>query len=233
MGWALGDSAASYHERPAERDHRIVQYKMILKRGLIPTQDDPENVRGRGGLRPDANTHAERRGAHSGTDSRVPQRQSVDRVQLQESGRAVPVCAASAGGSTVRSTGQKATRSGARVPKQSDGTALAANDALDPQIPRGGRGGSGGLSAAAISEQIHAPGRDAVGGGGWRARLAERAGHGGDSPAGIPAVRPSRLRAPGGNFSSACVQLAAQRALSEASGQMGAHAARGGAGRRR
>ena len=42
---------------------RIVQYKMILKRGLIPTQDDPENVRGRGGLRPDANTHAERRDA--------------------------------------------------------------------------------------------------------------------------------------------------------------------------
>src|ERR1700682_2064764 len=179
MGWALGDSAASYHERPAERDHRIVQYKMILKRGLIPTQDDPENVRGRGGLRPDANTHAERRGAHSGTDSRVPQRQSVDRVQRAESGRVVPLCATSAGGAGIRQAGQEAARDDSSLPEQSDGTELAANDALDPQIPRGGRGGSGGLSAAAISEQIHAPGRDAVGGGGWRARRAGRGGPGG------------------------------------------------------
>src|SRR5258708_27511274 len=43
---------------------RIVQHKMILKLGLFPIQDDRENGRlGIGVQRPDADTHAERRGS--------------------------------------------------------------------------------------------------------------------------------------------------------------------------
>jgi hypothetical protein len=56
---------------------------MILKPGLIPTQDDPENVRRRGGLRPGADTDAKRRTTQPGADSPVPARQPSDRIYGQ------------------------------------------------------------------------------------------------------------------------------------------------------
>src|SRR4051812_18360762 len=80
-----------YHAAGKVNRMRIVQYKMILKRDLIPIQGDPENVRRRGGLRRDASTHAERRSAHPGTDSRVPQRQSADRIQRSKPSRVIRV----------------------------------------------------------------------------------------------------------------------------------------------
>src|SRR5260370_13721847 len=107
---------------------------MILKPGLIPIQDDPENVRRRGVPRPDADTHAERRGTHPGTDASVPPRQSRDPIQRPEPSRAVRVCAALVGGSGVRQATQEAARSDSSVPEQGHRTELAADHPLDPPM---------------------------------------------------------------------------------------------------
>src|SRR5258708_7763063 len=97
---------------PYLKESLIVQYKMILKRGLIPIQHDPENMRSQGVSRPDATTHAERRDADRSTNPRVPQRQPGDRIRGAEPGRTVPVGAASAGGKGVRGARQEAAGSG-------------------------------------------------------------------------------------------------------------------------
>src|ERR1019366_3984946 len=73
-------SHPSVYEEAARSYMRIVQYKMILKQDLIPIQDDPENVKGQGVPRPDANTYAERRIADLGADPGVPQGQPDHRV---------------------------------------------------------------------------------------------------------------------------------------------------------
>src|SRR5450759_1868218 len=86
---------------------RIVQYKMILKQDLIPIQDDPENVKGWGVPRPDANTYAERRSAERRADSRVPPGQRDHRVPRPEPGRIVRLGGAGPGGTGVCHAGQE------------------------------------------------------------------------------------------------------------------------------
>ena len=207
---------------------RIVQYKMILKRELIPIQDDRENGGGGGGLRPDANTHAERRCTHPGTDPRVPQRQSIHRIHRPKPSRVVRICAAGVGRSGVRPAGQEAAGSGSGLPEQGHRAEPAADDATDSQIPPGGRGGSGSVPPAAFSGQIHQRRRGAMGGSGPRPRLAQRAGHRAPFQAGVRAVRTGRPCAPGGDLGRTPVPLAGQRAVPEAGGEVGAHAAQRG-----
>src|SRR5208337_4294366 len=120
---------------------------MILKPGLIPIQDDPENVRGRGLLRPDANTDAKRRGADPGTDPGVPARQSRDPIQRPEPGRAVPVCATGAGGARVHTARQEGAGSDSGLCEQGHGTEPAPGDAVDPPVPAERGGGSQTVSS--------------------------------------------------------------------------------------
>src|ERR1039458_1972545 len=62
----------SVHQSLAKCSGRIVQCKMILKRDLIPMQDDTENGGGlTGELRPNARTHADRRDIESRSDQPV------------------------------------------------------------------------------------------------------------------------------------------------------------------
>src|ERR1019366_8075156 len=85
-------------QRPYFTRRRIVQYKMILKQDLIPIQDDPENVKGQGVPRSDANTYAERRIADLGADPGVSQGQRDHRVPRPEPGRIVRLGGTSLGG---------------------------------------------------------------------------------------------------------------------------------------
>src|SRR5437764_8795365 len=126
---------------------RVVQYKMILKRDLIPTQDDPENVRRRGGLRPDANTHAERRSTDQKTARRVFEGQRRDRVPSPKPGRTVRLGPGSISRAGIRCAGQETAWSDSSLPEQNHRTQPAASDAMDPPIPAGGRGASGRVPA--------------------------------------------------------------------------------------
>src|ERR1035437_6305004 len=76
-------------------ERRIVQRKMIVKRDLIPMQDDPENGGGlTGELRPNARTYAERRDIESRSDQPVFDTGRRHRVCRTEPRRKVRVCAA-------------------------------------------------------------------------------------------------------------------------------------------
>src|ERR1039457_4313233 len=80
------------------RLRRIVQRKMILKRDLIPMQDDTENGGGlTGELRPNARTHADRRDIESRSDQPVFETGRHHRICRAEPRRKVRVCAAVAG----------------------------------------------------------------------------------------------------------------------------------------
>src|ERR1700682_935456 len=95
---------------------------MILKRGLIPIQGDPEKMRSEGAVRRVANTHGERRSANRTTDPGVPERQRGDRLRGADAGGAVPMGAGRAGGSRVRRARQKTAGSGASLPEQGNRT---------------------------------------------------------------------------------------------------------------
>jgi hypothetical protein len=198
---------------------------MILKRELIPIQDDRENVRERGGLRSDATTHAKRRSADPGTDPRVPRRQSCHRIQRPEPGRAVQICGTSFSGSGVCRARQEAAGDDPLVLKQSHRAQRAANDAVDSQVLPGGRDRGGSVSPEAFPGRIYGSRPCGVGQGGSRARLAQRAGHGTHTQAGIRAVRARRVCATGGAIGLPSVQLAARRGVSETGCPMGADAA--------
>src|ERR1035437_9257455 len=203
---------------------RIVQYKMILKQDLIPIQDDPENVKRRGVPRPNANTYAERRRAHRGTDSRVPQGQRGHRVPRPEAGRIVRLGAASLGGTGVCHAGQEAARSGAGLHRQDDRAEPTPGHTVDPQVPRRRSCGSGALPAAALPGEVQQSRRGAAGRSGPSARLAERAGDGAHHAARTPTVRQGRICAAGGNLRGASVQSARQRRVPQTGGEMGADA---------
>src|SRR5579871_1859981 len=158
---------------------------MILKRGLIPTQDDPENMRGRGGLRPDADTDAERRATQPGADPGVPQSQSGHRIHRPKQGRAVSVCAAGAGSARVPGARQEAAWEDSGLPEQGYRIEFAAADAVNPQVPPGRSGGTEGVPPAAISHSVHQSRCGAAGEIGWDAWLVERAGDGADPKARI------------------------------------------------
>src|SRR5579885_2342821 len=198
---------------------RTVQYKMILKPGLIPTQDDPENTRRRGSLRPDESVPAERRTSHAGADPRISQRQPSHRICGPEPSRAIRVCTAGAGGSGVRNRReQEAARDDSRLLEQGDRAELAATDAADSPVPAGRNGAGQAVPAASLSGQVPAPGCGVVGRGGSGSRLAQWASYGVYSQARGGAVRQSRVRAPGGDLGSASIQYAAQRRLPETGG---------------
>src|ERR1700689_4039234 len=121
--------------RGGGRRSRIVQYKMILKRGLIPIQGDPEKMRSQGDPRRVANTHGERRNANGSTDPGVPERQPGDCLRGAEPGGTVQVEGARAGGPGVCRARQEGEGCGSSLPEQGYGTEPAANDAADPAIP--------------------------------------------------------------------------------------------------
>src|SRR5271165_2458276 len=111
---------------------------MILKRELIPIQDDPENGGWLGSLRPGANTHAERRGPDEGTDSGVPERQRGNRIQRAKPRRALRLGAAGFGGARICRARQEAAGTDSSLHRQDDGTQPATSDAADPQVSRRG-----------------------------------------------------------------------------------------------
>src|ERR1035438_2294222 len=201
--------APIYHARRFRYLPRIVQYKMILKRDLIPIQDDPEKMRSQGVWRPVANTHGERRNADRSTDPGVPQRQPGDRVRRAEPRGTVPVGAASAGGPGVRGARQEAAGYGSSLHEQSHGAEPAPDDAADPAIPGRGCGDRGGVPTPKLSEQVQQSRHRSTGGAGSRAPLAERAGDGAHSETGARTIRQIRIRTTGGDLGGASVQSAA------------------------
>src|ERR1039458_8988227 len=69
LGWFILFTSFRIHFDRAVQPRRIVQCKMILKRDLIPMQDDTENGGGlTGELRPNARTYADRRDVESRSD---------------------------------------------------------------------------------------------------------------------------------------------------------------------
>src|ERR1039458_7548391 len=99
----------SIDHRMGGRQIRIVQCKMILKRDLIPMQDDTENGGGlTGELRPNARTYADRREIESRSDLPVFETGRHHRICRTEPCRKVRVCAAITGRPRVCSTRQEA-----------------------------------------------------------------------------------------------------------------------------
>src|ERR1019366_7670028 len=191
---------------------------------LIPIQDDPENVKGQGVPRPDANTYAERRIADLGADPGVPQGQRDHRVPRPEPGRIVRLGGTSLGGPGVCHAGKEAARNGSSLHRQGDRLEPTPDHAVDPQVPRRRSGGSGELPAAALPGEIQEAGGGAAGGSGPCAWLAERAGNGAHYAARTPTVRQGRVCASGGNLRGASVQSAGQRGVPQTGGEMGADA---------
>src|SRR5450759_1069843 len=94
---------------------------MILKRDLIPMQDDPENGGGSTGeLRPNAGTYAERRDTESRSDQPVSGIGRRHRVCRTEPRREVHVCAAIADSARVCPARQEAAWGDSRLPAQND-----------------------------------------------------------------------------------------------------------------
>src|ERR1035441_2437196 len=118
---------------------RIVQCKMILKRDLIPMQDDTENGGGlTGELRPNARTYADRRDVESRSDQPVFGTGRHYRICRTEPRRKVRICAAIAGGARVCTARQEAARRHPRLPEQNDRIEPAADRAADSDVHRNG-----------------------------------------------------------------------------------------------
>jgi hypothetical protein len=197
---------------------------MILKRKLIPTQDDPENRSWLGFLRPVANTHAERRSADEGTDSGVPKRQPGNHIQRGKPRRTLPLGGAGFGGARICRARQEAARRDSSLHREDDRIEPAAGDPVDPPISDRGSSRSGPLPAPTLCGKVHQQRHRAASRGGLCTRLAERAGYATDTEAGAGVVRQGRVCAFGGGVGGASVQLAPQRALPEGGGEMGANA---------
>src|ERR1035438_2824247 len=117
-----------YHALQARR---IVQRKMILKRDLIPMQDDTENEGGlTGELRPNARTHADRRDIESRSDQPVFETGRHHRICRAEARRKVRVCAAITGRARVCTPRQEAARRHPRLPEQNDRIGRGADRAV-------------------------------------------------------------------------------------------------------
>src|SRR6266446_7399629 len=196
---------------------RVVQYKMILKRVLIPTQDDPENRRFEVDVRrPGANTHGERRGSDRAADQRVFEGQQRHRIYGPRPGRGLRMDGANAGGPGVQASKQEEAGSHPGLPEQGHGAEPAPDNAADPELREDRDGGSQVIPAAAISEQVHRARYRAAGRSGSGAPALERARHAVHSQTGIPGVRQAGVCAPGRDLSVALVQLAPQPALPQA-----------------
>src|ERR1035441_5345568 len=116
-----GDPVLSLDYRCLAGIARIVQCKMILKRDLIPMQDDTENGGGlTGELRPNARTYADRRDVESRSDQPVFGTGRHYRICRTEPRRKVRICAAIAGGARVCTARQEAARRHPRLPEQND-----------------------------------------------------------------------------------------------------------------
>src|SRR5205807_3991957 len=112
---------------------------MILKRSLIPMQDDTENGGGRVGmLRPDAATNAAYRNIESRSNQRVFETQRRHRVCGPKPERDLRLGARCAGGPGVRPASQEGTGCDSRVPERDDRTERATNGAADSEVPGNG-----------------------------------------------------------------------------------------------
>src|ERR1035437_2401904 len=197
----------------------IVQYKMILKRDLIPIQDDPENGRCRVGMpRGNAHQNAECRESNAVADRRVFEGQRRDGIRWRKPCRNVRLGAADARPSGIRPSGEEAARSDPRLPEQSDGAEPGADHATDPGVSRDRSGRGKSIPPAELCDQVQEGGYCAAGGSGSRARTAERARHATDSETRARRVRPREICASGGDLRFALVQLASQYRLPEGGG---------------
>lgn len=130
--------------------------KMILKRGLFPTQDDPENGRlGVGVQQPDANAHAERRGSEPTADQRISEGQRRYPVFGAKSSRDLCLDRAVAGSSVIHPAGQEAAGSDPALPEEGNGAEPAADHAADSEPRENRQSGGQGVPAAAVSKQVH------------------------------------------------------------------------------
>src|SRR5712691_9055356 len=224
---------ASPHNITGRGLGRVDQYKMILKRGLIPTQDDPENGGiGIGVQRPDADTHAERRGPDRAADQGVFEGQRRDRVYRAKPGRGLQLDRANTGGPGIWQARQEAARSDPQLCEQGNRAESAADHAADPELRGDRKSGGQAVPAAPVSEQVYRAGCSSAGRGGWGAPALERAGDAAHSEARIRRVWQGRVWAPGRDLGLALVQPAPQRGLPQAGSGVRADAAQRGVDRR-
>ena len=109
---------------------------LILKRNLIPIQDDPEKGGGGVGvLQRDAHANAECRDAESGSDPGVPQAQPGDRVHRAKPGRGIRLGAADVGGPGVCPVRQETARQAPGLYPEGDGAQSAADCAAGWNVP--------------------------------------------------------------------------------------------------
>jgi hypothetical protein len=169
-------------------------------------------------LRPDADTHAERRVSDREANRRVFEGQRRDRIRRGEPCRDVWLDRANSGGPGVQQTGQARARSSPSVLEQNDRAESAADHAPDPELRGDRKGGGEAELAEAVSGQVHRPGRGAVGGGGSSSPAIKRTGDTTHSGARVRGVRQAGVCAPGWDFGIAFIQPAAASELSQGCG---------------
>ena len=123
---------------------RIIHYKVILKRYLIPAQGDPENRTGGAGVRErlNADRDAERRGPDGATDHRVFEGKRRNRIYRRGPGIDLRMDGAIAGRAGVCGQGEEGAGREPQVCVQGYVAEPSANDKADPELP--GDGNSGG-----------------------------------------------------------------------------------------
>jgi hypothetical protein len=162
---------------------------MILKRDLIPIQDDPENGRDRvGALQGNVHTNAECRGSFTEPDRRVFEGQRRDRLQWSEPGGGVRMDPTNSDRTRVRASAQEGTGCDPGLPEQGDWAQSGADHAFNSVVPTARPNRDYALSAASVCDQVHAGGCRSAGGRGPGARAHERAGYAAGSEARVRAV---------------------------------------------
>ena len=132
---------------------RIVQYKMILKLGLFPIQDDPE-ILSLPRCWVDADSHGKYSGAYTGGNHRISLRQRADRVHWTEPHREVRLDRDHVKRPAVLLVEQEAAGSRARAAKQGCGAECPPDHPTHPKLPAKWKDSGANRIAAMVSSQV-------------------------------------------------------------------------------
>ena len=127
---------------------------------------------------------------------------------------------ADTGAASVRSSGAARERSGEPVYGPDDGSEPGAGDAADHQYAESGRVKAAPYRRSEVRRPVTRGGHGTAGVGGRGARKPERAGDAEDTVARVSANSPGRVRAAGGHFRGAYLQLAQLGAVPQAEHQL-------------
>jgi hypothetical protein len=158
--------------------------------------------------------HVGSREVEPGTDRGVSGGQPGPPIPGEAPGGGVRVDHADDAGAAVPQARQADAGAAEALHGENDGAKPDANDAAGGAVHGTQPSEGGQLPPPPFSEPLHAGRHRVAGGGGRSARNLVGSGDEEDSGAGVPGIRPRRIRAAGGDFGGASLQLAEAPALS-------------------